>query len=38
MIYPVLICGFLEMGRALLYVHAPYWFDGQGVILEQEVC
>ena len=34
---PVLIGACVEIDRALLY-YAPYWFEGQGGILEQEVC
>ena len=37
MISPVVIGGFVEMERALLYVYAPYWFEAQGVVLKQEV-
>ena len=36
-ISPVLICGLVEM-VSWSAVCAPYWFEGQGVILEQEVC
>ena len=34
-ITPVLIGGFVEMDNFCIY---PYWFEGQGGILEQEVC
>ena len=37
MISPVLIGGFVEMDRVLLYLPS-YWFEDQRVILEQEVC
>ena len=33
MISPFLVGGFVETDRALLYVYAPYWFKGQGVIV-----
>ena len=36
-ISPVLICGLVEM-VSWSAVCAPYWFEGKGVILEQEVC
>ena len=35
MISPVLIGGFVEMDRELLYNYAPYWVE---VFLDQEVC
>ena len=35
MISPILVGGFVEMDRALLY--APYWFEGQGVLWEESL-
>ena len=37
-IFPVLVGGFVKPNRALLYVYAPYWIEGQGGILKQKVC
>ena len=37
MISLVQIGGFVEMDR-VLFVYASYWFEGQGVFLEQELC
>ena len=38
----MLIGVFVEMDKTLLYTlvyaHCPYWFEGQGVSLEQKVC
>ena len=41
LISPILIGGFVKMAEHYFIVYnmyPPYWFEGQGVILEQQVC